>query len=108
MISITRRQGMAPSRLVRPLLAVFAVFYLLFHALHGERGIYAYIRDKRELAALKSDLETTRAQRQKVELRVSHLRDGSLDPDLLDEQMRRMMGVMRQGEVIVLDPTDSK
>lgn len=101
---LSRKQGLTPSRLFRPLLAVFAVFYLLFHALHGERGIYAYFRDKRQLAELQQALEKTRDEREKVELRVKHMRDGSIDADLLDEQMRRMMGVMKPGEVVLLEP----
>lgn len=101
-----RKAGLTPLRLLRPLLAVFAVFYLLFHALHGERGIYAWIRDQRELRALQTEFEATKAERETVERRVRHLRDGSIDPDLLDEQMRRMMGVMKQGEVMVLDPAE--
>ncbi len=100
---MSRKTGLTPSRLLRPLLAVFAVFYLLFHALHGERGIYAWIRDQRELRAVQAELETTKAAREKIELNVRHLRDGSIDPDLLDEQMRRMMGVMKPGEVMVLE-----
>ena len=99
---LSRRQGAKPSRLIRPLLVVFAVFYLLFHALHGERGIYAYIRDTRELNQLQRELDATRAEREQVELRVRHMRDGSIDPDLLDEQMRRMMGVMTPNEVVIL------
>ncbi len=102
MIVLSRRQVSKPSRLVRPLLMVFAIFYLLFHALHGERGIYAYIRDARELSQMQQSLEVTRAQREQVELRVRHMRDGSIDPDLLDEQMRRMMGVMKPNEVVIL------
>ena len=86
---------------------VFAVFYLLFHALHGERGIYAYIRDTRELSQLQHSLEATRLEREQVELRVRHMRDGSIDPDLLDEQMRRMMGVMTPGEVVILGKNPS-
>ncbi len=107
MIVLSRKQNLSLSRLVRPLLAVFAVFYLLFHALHGERGIYAYIRNTRELAQLQAELAQTKAQREEVELRVQHMRDGSLDLDLLDEQMRRMMGVMKPGEVVMLNPTDT-
>lgn len=102
MIVSLRRQRIAPSRLIRPLLAVFAVFYLLFHALHGERGIYAWIRDTRELRALQAELARTKDERERVELRVDHMRNGSIDPDLLDEQMRRMMGVMKPGEVVLL------
>lgn len=97
-----RRQAMTPGRLVKPLLLVVAVFYLMFHALHGERGLYALVKEQRQLAAVTKELATTKAERERVELRVSHLRDNNLDLDLLDEQMRRMLGVMKPGEVVML------
>lgn len=89
-------------RLIKPLLWMFVAFYMGYHTLHGERGIYALIRDNREVIQLEQSLAKTKAEREAMELRVSHLRDNSLDRDLLDEQMRRMLGVMSQGEVIVL------
>ena len=89
-------------RLVKPLLWMFVAFYMGYHTLHGERGIYALIRDNREVIQLQQALAKTKSEREAMELRVSHLRDNSLDRDLLDEQMRRMLGVMSQGEVIVL------
>jgi len=92
-------------RLIKPLAWMCVAFYMGYHTLHGERGLYALMRDKRELAQLEVELERTRAEREKVELRVSLLRDGSLDRDLLDEQMRRMLGVMKKGEVVVLNPS---
>lgn len=97
-----RRQAMTPGRLVKPLLIVFAVFYLLFHSLHGERGLYALVKEQRQLSVVHEELKQTRAERQRTELRVSHLRDNNLDLDLLDEQMRRMLGVMKPGEVVLL------
>ena len=97
-----RRQAMTPARLMKPLLLVFAVFYLMFHALHGERGLYALVKEQRQLSAVSEELKQTRIERERVELRVSHLRDTNLDLDLLDEQMRRMLGVMKPGEVVLL------
>ena len=102
-----KRQAMTPMRLIKPLAWMFVAFYMGYHTLHGERGLYALMRDKRELAQLEIDLAKTKAEREKVELRVSHLRDGSLDRDLLDEQMRRMLGVMKKGEVVVLNGENS-
>lgn len=98
-----RKTVLTPGRMIRPLLVVCAMFYLCYHSMHGERGLYALIREQRERAALRSELVETKAEREKVELRVTHLRDGSLDLDLLDEQMRRMLGVMKKGEVIILN-----
>ncbi len=66
------------------------------------------MREKRELTKLETELKETTLAREKMELRVSHLRDNSLDRDLLDEQMRRMMGVMKQGEVVILGDSDKK
>jgi cell division protein FtsB len=84
------------------MLLVLLAFYFGYHALHGERGLYALVKEQRQLAAVNEELKQTRAERERVELRVSHLRDNSLDLDLLDEQMRRMLGVMKPGEVILL------
>ena len=101
------RQTMTPGRLLKPLMGMCMVFYLGYHACHGERGLYALVREKRELASLQTDYTTTKLEREKLELRVSHLRDDSLDRDLLDEQMRRMLGVMKKGEVMVLNDQHS-
>ena len=99
------RQSVMPSQLIRPLALMLFVFYFGYHALHGERGLYALVRERRELAELTHEYNTAKQDREKLELRVSHLRDGSVDKDLLDEQMRRMLGVMDKNEVVVLlDP----
>jgi cell division protein FtsB len=96
------KQPMSATRLIKPLIIMFMAFYIGYHALHGERGLYALMREKSALTELQTDLISTKAEREKMELRVSHLRDGSLDRDLLDEQMRRMMGVMKNGEIMML------
>lgn len=98
----TKKQPFTPARLMWPVLWMLLVLYIGYHALHGERGFYALVRDRHELAQLHAEMEKTKTERQKMELRVSHLRDGSLDRDLLDEQMRRMLGVMKKGEMVVL------
>ena len=96
------RRPLTRARLIKPLLALLVVFYLGFNALHGERGLYALVREQREFAALHTELEHTRAERARVEHRVVRLRSESLDLDLLDEQMRRMLGVMKNDEIVVL------
>ena len=103
-VVLGRRQPHSSGRLVRPLLLLCAVCYLGFSALHGDRGLYALVRETRELKALQQELVSVRTERVRVERRVQNLRSDSLDLDLLDEQMRRMMGVMRPGEIVVLHP----
>lgn len=101
------KQPPAAKRLIKPLMWMVLAFYVGYHALHGERGLYALVREKHELAAYEAELKAVTDEREKMELRVSHLRDNSLDRDLLDEQMRRMMGVMKQGEIMVLNDRKS-
>ncbi len=103
-----KKQTLTPVRLVRPLMWMLVTFYMGYHTLHGERGLYALMRDKREVAQLEQELASTKSNREKMELRVRHLRDNSLDRDLLDEQMRRMMGVMHKGEVVMLTDVSAK
>ena len=97
-----KRQSMTPMRLMRPLLWMLVAFYMGYHTLHGERGLFALMRDRHEVAQLTTELQETKSSREMMERRVSHLRDSSLDRDLLDEQMRRMLGVMKKGEIVVL------
>ena len=85
----------------RTLLFALGFVYLGFHAMHGERGIYALFREVRMQESLTQELAQVKADRQRLELRVSHLRDDSLDLDLLDEQTRRMLGGTAPDEMIV-------
>lgn len=88
-----------------PLAWIALAVYLGYHTLHGDRGLYALWRQKAELHDLQTKLAQTRAERERMELKVSHLRDGSLDRDLLDEQLRRTMGMMRKDELLVMSPS---
>lgn len=96
------KQPFTPVRLFRMLGWALVVFYFVYHAFHGERGVFALMGEQRELVQVSEQLKEVKAKREKMELKVAHLRDGSLDLDLLDEQMRRMLGVMKPGEVVVM------
>lgn len=88
--------------LVKPILLSLGFLYLGFHAMHGERGLYALFRELRHREVLQEDYAKVKAEREGMELKVSHMRDESLDLDLLDEQYRRMLGGTKEGEVIIL------
>ena len=102
MLVRVKKQTLTPMRLMKPLMWMLVVFYMGYHTLHGERGLYALMRDQREQTLLEKELTKTKSERERMEHRVMSLRDGSLDRDLLDEQMRRMLGVMHAGEIVIL------
>jgi cell division protein FtsB len=95
-------QRIAPRRFAGPLLLMALVFYFVFHALNGERGIYALLKEQRKLDVLQAQLADATAQRKAMELRVRGLSSASIDPDMLDEQARRELGYTGPGEQVIL------
>lgn len=92
-------------RFISPLFFSAAVFYLAFHSLNGERGIYAFLKQSRNLEVSQQELHKLSTERAALQNRVHLMSDGSLDLDLLDEQARRVLGKVNDDEiVVVLDP----
>lgn len=86
----------------RPLLLAFGAVYLAFHVLHGERGLYALFKQRQMREVLQQDLAVTKKKREALEMKARYLRDDSIDLDLLDEQVRRMLGGVNDNERLVL------
>lgn len=83
-----------------PLFFAAAIFYLTFHALSGERGLYALFKETRHLEALQEELAKVSAERAELEHRTRLLGSGSLDRDLLDERAREVLGAAGKDEVV--------
>lgn len=97
-------QGIQWGHLRRPLAYAAVVFYLVFHAISGDRGIYALFKERRNLEVIQAELDKVTAQRVVMEHRARLLNSSSLDLDLLDEQARDVLGYAGQDEVIFYRP----
>lgn len=95
-------------RAVGSLFCVLILFYLAFHTVSGERGIFALLRESRKLDALQDELADTKAKREILEKKVQKLSNNSLDLDLLDEQARKVLGTTGKNEVVLFLDTDGK
>ncbi len=78
------------------------VGYFLYHTVEGDRGWLSMIRLEKEVAAAQEDLSHLQKERQELEHRVQLMRPGSLDPDLLDEQSRKLLDYSKPGEIVIL------
>ena len=79
-----------------------AISYFAFHAFNGEHGIMAqrqFDQQKRELSDELRQLQTERAA---LERRVLLMKSDSIDPDILEEKSREMLGMTRPSDVVVL------
>ena len=87
--------------------AVYAVIvialmcYLTFAALQGEHGLFRLFQVEAQETALRAELAELQAERALVANKARRLSTEHLDPDLLDEQARRILGLGRPDEMII-------
>lgn len=93
-------QRLHAKNVLSSLVLVAVMFYLAFHAVSGERGVFALFKESRKLEDLRAELGRVKAKREGLERKTRLLSDESLDLDLLDEQVRRVLGQANKGEVV--------
>ena len=86
------------------ILAVLIFAYFLFHAVQGDRGVLAWMQVRKQIADAEAQRAVVHNERTWWEHRVALLRADGLDRDMLDERVRRVLGLARPDELIVLNP----
>ena len=95
-------------RFVLPILTVAFLSYFGFHAYHGEFGLYSRIQMEEQKSLLIKQLEQVTADRDALEKRVTLLRDGSIEKDMLDEQARRALNLSHPDEVTIITSREDR
>ena len=95
-------------RMIVPIIGALFVCYFLVHSFQGDRGVLAWMHLQRQVAVAEQTLNATIAVRTNYERRISLLRTGQLDRDMLDERARVMAGLVRPDEFIVIDSRNSR
>ena len=75
--------------------------YFTFAAVQGDYGLFRRIEITAEVKQLTADLEVLEAEVAEMENLTRRLSDTYLDLDLLDEQARRVLGLIRADEIVV-------
>ncbi|MFZ2102797.1 MAG: septum formation initiator family protein [Oricola sp.] len=100
----TRQRRRSPYRhLVLPILTSGVLAYFGHHAITGSLGLASSQQYEAEIAALQSELDALETKRAALERKTAMLRDGSLERDMIDEQARRLLGVTRANEIVILN-----
>jgi len=89
--------------LVIHLVGMLILIYFTYHLITGERGVKALIVLNAELSKTTEELEMVRAERLQLEHKVNLMRPESLDLDLLDQQVRLVLGYARKNEIVILE-----
>jgi len=93
----------------RPALGPFVFFaiafalavYFTFAAVQGEYGLFQRAQIEAEAAQLRAQLEAVEADVARMENLTRRLSDDFLDLDLLDQQARDLLGLVRADEIVI-------
>ncbi len=95
----TRRRFLNVSK---TFLLAMLVFYFAYHMISGEKGVLAMIKLQQKVVAARENLAEAEGERTQLEHRVNRLSPHALDTDLLDEQVRKQLGQIGQGEIVYI------
>lgn len=75
--------------------------YFVFAAIQGDYGHIKRIQVESEERRLTHRLEALKLEREQLKNKTYRLSDGYLDLDLLDERVRKVLGMARVNDVII-------
>lgn len=96
------------NRLALRAIPVFAglalVGYFGFHAAYGDRGLLSFRELEQDIGARQADLAVLADRKHALERRVRLVSGPEIDGDLLEEEVRLLLGWTMQDEVVILAP----
>jgi cell division protein FtsB len=82
-------------------LACLAGAYFTFAAVQGSFGVFRRAEITAESRVLERELDKLNVEVARMENLTRRLSDDYLDPDLLDEQARSVLGLLRSDELVI-------
>lgn len=83
-------------------MAALLIGYFGINAYTGDHGLRAKKDLDREIAQLSLELKHVKAEHDQWQRRVSLMRSDSLDPDMVEERARALLGYVDPRDVVVL------
>src|SRR5208282_983414 len=83
-------------------MAALLIGYFGVNAFSGNHGLKAQQDLDQQVAALTAELDHVKVERAQWERRVSLLKAGNLDPDMLDENARMLLGYVAPNEITLM------
>lgn len=100
LIREARKRG---RQVIVPIFAAVISGYFVFHAVHGDRGVFAYAELTEQVREARVKLAEARGERETLQLDVSLLQRDNLDLDLLEERVRAVLNRIDDDDMLILD-----
>jgi len=84
-----------------PLAILFVVVYFGFHAFHGKNGFQARVTLEQDIASLEEKYQAIHEKRTNIQKHVDLLSPEHVDPDFLEEMVRRQLGYSHPDDIIL-------
>jgi cell division protein FtsB len=101
-LSTRQRKNNPFNRLAVPAICSVLLAYFIFHAWSGRFGIDAMREIEENRTQLEYALARLKQEHATLEARVTLLRDGTIEKDMLDEQARHMLSLLGPNEIMIL------
>lgn len=101
-VGIVRELKVRAGQIAGPVIGMTVVVYFAYHAVQGDRGLIALGKLRQDVSLLQAQVLDARQDRMDMERTVRALRSESLDPDLLAERARQLLGYGEEGEIQVI------
>jgi len=89
--------------IIGPVAGITLFGYFAYHVVQGDRGLIAWLKLSQQVETAQLQYDKTVSKRVEFSHRVSLLHPQSLDPDLLDERARGVLGIAHPSDVIVME-----
>lgn len=85
-----------------PALFITLLCYFAFHAVQGNYGLLALRELDQSLTQMQAIAEQTGQERSALEEKTKRLTPGTIDPELLGERAREILGFIAENERVIL------
>ncbi len=84
-----------------PLICSAIMLYYGYHAIYGAHGFITGVDFDKRISHKEQQLGELVSQRQEIEQRIELMKPGQVDPDILDERLRMLLGYGRTDEIVI-------
>ena len=88
--------------IIGPVAGITLFGYFAYHVVQGDRGLIAWLKLSQQVETAQLQYDETVAKRAAFAHRVRLLQSRSLDPDLLEERARSVLGLAHPDDIIIM------
>ena len=87
---------------ILPLIGICLCLYFSYHAILGNRSIVKLYMLEKQIETMSQENSASAETKESLQKKVSMMRPGTVDKDLLEEQARLVLGYREAEEVVIL------